>query len=113
MTNNLLEKFKKEILETYNKLSIISKDIEKNMINVTSKEQRLNWGAKAMEMQSLKIRFIELAKIIKDDLETPLTEVSKEVDELYTIHILNTTPIQDSDTEEVKKIKEYLQTLKN
>ena len=113
MTNNLLEKFKARIIATYSEITSLSSSIEKAVPTVSSKEGKLDWGQRIMKLQSLNMTFFELANIIKEDLETPLSEISKEIDEYDKLCQLLKKPVEDSDDEEVKKIKEYIQTLKN
>jgi len=111
--NDLFEKFKTRLLNTYSEIISLSSSIEKNVPVTTSKEGKLQWGQNIMKLQSLNISFFELASIIKDDLGKPLSEVSKEVDEYDKLYSLLKSPTQTTDSEEVKKIKEYIQTINN
>ena len=111
--NDIFNKLKDKLLITYKELLEVSTSLEKNILKVDSKDGRLEWGQKALQMNALKLRFVELAGIIKNDLGEPLINVSKEVEDLYTFYEISTKDIQESDSEEVKKIKEYLQSIKN
>ena len=111
--SDLFNKLKTKLLTNYTEIKSLSASIEKNVPTTTSKEGKLEWGQKAMKLQTLNMSFLEVAAIVKDDLGYDLEEVSKEVKEYYDLYQLLKTPVNEADSEDVKKIKEYIQTIKN
>ena len=111
--SDLFNKLKIRLLDNYKSIISLSSSIEKNVPNIKSKAGELEWGQKVMELQALNVSFLEKAEIIKEDLGIDLSEVSKEVKEYYDLYKLLILPNTDTDTEEIKKIKEYIQTIKN
>jgi uncharacterized protein YlzI (FlbEa/FlbD family) len=111
MKNKLIEK----IESIYKEIQTIENELDSKKLQLDSIEKldRLEFGAKVLKIQQLNTElftsldiFLSLAEGKIDELDTKVAEYFNQVNSLKQ-------PIQDSDSEDVKKLKEVINSLKD
>jgi len=106
-------KFIEEINTTYFKLSPIEEKLKSVNLNIEDKSKKIEIGGLVLSYQTLISElftsinlFLKLGIGELSDLDSKISSFYKEAQELKS-------PVSDEDNEDVKKFKEYLNSIKN
>lgn len=110
MKNKLIEK----INLVYNQIEASEQELHKSLSNIggVDKVNQMNVGVKGLKIQELNIELFKLIEIYTDIAEGSVEELPQYIVEYYNLFQELQKPSVDSDPEEIKKIKEMINSFK-
>ena len=113
-----MENLKNELIkEMVSNLEIIkSNESELSAIDLTSAQEKaakLELGTKVLKLQELSIGLLKSIEIFLNVLRGTIEELPKDLKEWYSLYLELKNPTQTSDNEDVRKLKDYINSIKN
>lgn len=111
MKTKLIEKINSSFL----KIMTLEKELNKiyRVDKEVDKSQKIELGSIVLNMQQANTEFFTTIDLFLEFTDGSLKDISKEAEEYYNKAIELKKPISEQDVEEIKKFKEYINSIKN
>lgn len=108
------DKLLNRIISLHSQIEDIDKQISENISDkqVTDKSEVLKMGAFGLKAQELNIQLFTLIEVFLTDAEGTEDELPEDVYEYYSLINQLRSPESETDPEEIKKIKEFINSFK-